>query len=581
MSLRICLVTPHAWSVPHDTNEHVAGVADALRARGHAVVVLAPSSRSTELLAGRRALQTGELDGVVAISRAVPVSPRAAVGLPVGVRANVATALRRGDFDVVHGFDPALPGLSYVALLEARTTTAATFVDAERLGFPPRRNQRDRLLARIDQLLATSDDVAERAAARFPGAYAVVPAGVDLERFAPAPDKANLVVIETSAGGLPIVRAALRALRGLDGWEAILLRTAPLAARPSIPLGLRERVHARTAARGDARATILRDAAIVVPSPDGLVRLRTEAAAAGCAVVEPPGVDEQPELAAAALMRFAEDAEARRHDADARRAALAGASFADVAEELERVYLEARGRRREARRSTTEPLADREWIVADLHMHTRWSHDCSIEPAALVDHAESEGLGAIAVTDHNVFGGARETVEAARTRELIVIPGEEVKTDRDGEVIGLFLHEEIPRGMSFADTLAAIREQEGVVYVPHPFDRMHSIPTPATLHRHLPEIDVLEVYNARLLFDAYNDEALRFARKYGLLQGAGSDAHVLQGVGTGVLRMRRFDGPEEFLLSLRTAEVLRRPKSLALLQSLKWVAQVKERVGSG
>ena len=581
MSLRICLVTPHAWSVPHDTNEHVAGVADALRARGHAVVVLAPSSRSTELLAGRRALQTGELDGVVAISRAVPVSPRAAVGLPVGVRANVATALRRGDFDVVHGFDPALPGLSYVALLEARTTTAATFVDAERLGFPPRRNQRDRLLARIDQLLATSDDVAERAAARFPGAYAVVPAGVDLERFAPASDKANLVVIETSAGGLPIVRAALRALRGLDSWEAILLRTAPLAARPSIPLGLRERVHARTAARGDARAAILRDAAIVVPSPDGLVRLRTEAAAAGCAVVEPPGVDEQPELAAAALMRFAEDAEARRHDADARRAALAGASFVDVAEELERVYLEARGRRREARRSTTEPLADREWIVADLHMHTRWSHDCSIEPAALVDHAESEGLGAIAVTDHNVFGGALETVGAARARELIVIPGEEVKTDRDGEVIGLFLHEEIPRGMSFADTLAAIREQEGVVYVPHPFDRMHSIPRPATLHRHLPEIDVLEVYNARLLFDAFNDEALRFARKYGLLQGAGSDAHVLQGVGTGVLRMRRFDGPEEFLLSLRTAEVLRRPKSLALLQSLKWVAQVKERVGSG
>ena len=581
MSLRICLVTPHAWSVPHDTNEHVAGVADALRARGNAVVVLAPSSRSTELLAGRRALQTGELDGVVAISRAVPVSPRAAVGLPVGVRANVATALRRGDFDVVHGFDPALPGLSYVALLEARTTTAATFVDAERLGFPPRRNQRDRLLARIDQLLATSDDVAERAAARFPGAYAIVPAGVDLERFAPAPDKANLVVIETSAGGLPIVRAALRALRGLDSWEAILLRTAPLAARPSIPLGLRERVHARTAARGDARAAILRDAAIVVPSPDGLVRLRTEAAAAGCAVVEPPGVDEQPELAAAALMRFAEDAEARRHDADARRAALAGASFVDVAEELERVYLEARGRRREARRSTTEPLADREWIVADLHMHTRWSHDCSIEPAALVDHAESEGLGAIAVTDHNVFGGALETVGAARTRELIVIPGEEVKTDRDGEVIGLFLHEEIPRGMSFADTLAAIREQEGVVYVPHPFDRMHSIPRPATLHRHLPEIDVLEVYNARLLFDAFNDEALRFARKYGLLQGAGSDAHVLQGVGTGVLRMRRFDGPEEFLLSLRTAEVLRRPKSLALLQSLKWVAQVKERVGSG
>ena len=159
----------------------------------------------------------------------------------------------------------------------------------------------------------------------------------------------------------------------------------------------------------------------------------------------------------------------------------------------------------------------------------------------------------------------------------MVIPGEEVKTDGQGEVIGLFLDEEIPRGMSFADTVAAIREQEGVVYLPHPFDRMHSIPDPATLHRHLPDIDVFEVYNARLLFEAYNDEALRFARKYGLLAGAGSDAHVIQGVGTGALRMRRFEGPEEFLLSLHQ-EVLRRPKSLAYLQSLKWVAQVKEKV---
>jgi predicted metal-dependent phosphoesterase TrpH/glycosyltransferase involved in cell wall biosynthesis len=570
-------VTPHAWSVPHDTNEHVAGVADALRARGHTVVVLTPSLRSADLLDGRRALLRGELEGVVALSRAVPVSPRSTVGIPVGVRANVALALRRGDFDVVHGFDPAIAGLSYVALLEAEVTTAATFVDPDRLAHPPRRTQRDRLLARIDRLLATSDDVAARANARFPGTYTVVPAGVDLDRFAPGP-KTKLVVIETTAGGLPAVRAALRALRELDGWEAILLRTARLAARPSIPLGLRDRVHVRTAVRGEARAAQLRAAAIVVPSPDGLPRLRIEAAAAGCALVDPPGVARQPELAAAAMLRFAEDPSARERDASGRRASIEDESFERVAERLESVYAEPR-RRRPSRRHETELLADREWIVADLHMHTNHSHDCSIEPTALVAHAEEEGLGAIAVTDHNIFSGALEAVELARGRDLIVIPGEEVKTDRDGEVIGLFLRSEIPRGMSFADTLAAIREQEGVVYVPHPFDRMHSIPAPATLHRHLSEIDVLEVYNARLLFDAYNDEALRFARKHGLLQGAGSDAHVLQGVGTGALRMRRFDGPEEFLLALRTATVVRRPKSLAYLQSLKWVAQVREKVG--
>ena len=131
--------------------------------------------------------------------------------------------------------------------------------------------------------------------------------------------------------------------------------------------------------------------------------------------------------------------------------------------------------------------------------------------------------------------------------------------------------------MSFAETIAAIRDQGGLVYLPHPFDRLHAIPDPATLHRHLGEIDVFEVFNARLLRESFNEEALRFARKYRLLQGAGSDAHVLQGVGTGAVRLRRFEGPEEFL-SLRTAEVLRRPKSLAYLQSLKWVAQVKEKV---
>ena len=248
-----------------------------------------------------------------------------------------------------------------------------------------------------------------------------------------------------------------------------------------------------------------------------------------------------------------------------------------MAAALETLY-ESLTRRRRATRRSADPLADRPWIVADLHMHTSWSHDCSIEVDELLDHAEAERLGAIAITDHNVFGGALEALELARGRDLVVIPGEEIKTDGQGEVIGLFLEEEIPRGLPFADTVAAIKEQGGVVYVPHPFDRLHSIPEPATLRRHLRDVDVLEVYNARLLFEGYNDEALRFASKYNLLMGAGSDAHVLQGVGTGAVRMRAFDGPEEFLLSLRTAQVLRRPKSLVYLQGLKWVAQAKERV---
>jgi predicted metal-dependent phosphoesterase TrpH len=209
-------------------------------------------------------------------------------------------------------------------------------------------------------------------------------------------------------------------------------------------------------------------------------------------------------------------------------------------------------------------------------MHTEHSHDCAVPVEELLDHAEEQGLGAIAITDHNVFGGAQRAVELARDRSLTVIPGEEIKT-RSGEVIGLFLEREIPRGMSMEDTIAAIREQNGVVYLPHPFDRLHTIPDAKTLHRHLAEIDVFEVYNARLLFETMNEEALRFARKYNLTMGAGSDAHVLQGVGTGLVRMRAFESPEEFLISLRSAEIVRRPKSLVYLQGLKWMAQARER----
>ena len=580
MSLRICFVTPFSWSQPHDVNEHVRGAAEALRRRGHAVTVVAPSSRAADLLEGRRALQRGVIGEVVAIGAAVPTSLTERVALPMGVRANLAQTLRLGDFDVVHGFEPGLPSLSAAALLEAETTTAATFFATERIPVPPRKNQRAKFLARVDALLGTSDDAIAMAADRFPGDYQAVPLGVDTELFAPAV-KRKLIVVELSPGQSAIARSVLRLLPSLPDWDVLLVRTAPLTRRPSIPAAVRDRARTRSLVKRDARQATLAEAAVFVPAPGGSARLLLEAASSGCAIAEPAGVADQPELAAASVARLAEDDALRARSGKEARTQAASRDFDRLGQTLEEIYGRVTKRRRQAGRPVhrdVDPLGDRDWIDVDLHMHTHRSHDCSIEPQALVDHAESEGLGAIAVTDHNVFGGALETVELARRRKLIVIPGEEVKTDNQGEVIGLFLRAEIPRGMTFAETIEAIRAQDGIVYVPHPFDRMHAIPSPATLLRHLADIDVLEVYNARLMFDAYNAEALRFQRKYGLLAGAGSDAHVLQGVGTGALRMRRFDGPEEFLLSLRTAEVLRRPKSLAYLQSLKWAAQVKEKV---
>jgi Glycosyltransferase Family 4/PHP-associated/PHP domain len=576
MALRIALVTPFAWSQPHEVNDHVDGLARELRRRGHVVTVLAPSSRPRDLAAGRQALLAGEERELVALGQAVPISRRSRMGVPVGVRANLAMALAIGRFDVVHGFEPGLPSLSYLALRDSSALTAATFFSRERLSYPPGRSQRDRLLTRIDALLAADEDVADAAAARFPGTYELVPAGIDLELFAPGP-KRRLVVLEWRQTERALLRSLVRELVAQPDWELTLMRTRPLGGRPPRSRLLRGRIRVRTTPDPVARAELLREAAIVVPAVDGLTRLAAEARAAGAAVAAPRGRLLQPELAAAEAARLIEDEDFRARRVKEGLAKAVGESTTALADRVESVYASI-GRRRRGSAPRGVPLEERDWIVADLHMHTSWSHDCSTSVADLLDHAEAQGLGAIAVTDHNALGGALEAVERARDRRLIVIPGEEVKTEGQGEVIGLFLHEEIPRGMSFADTVAAIRAQGGLVYVPHPFDRMHAIPDAATLHRHLAEIDVFEVYNARLLFEGYNDEAVRFARKYNLTAGAGSDAHVLPGVGTGAVRMRRFGGPEEFLIALRGGEVLRRPKSLVYLQGLKWVAQAKERV---
>jgi predicted metal-dependent phosphoesterase TrpH/glycosyltransferase involved in cell wall biosynthesis len=574
--MRICLVTPFAWSVPHEVNEHVAGVASELRALGHSVTVLAPSSRAADLRAGRRSL-LGDADAeVIAVGPSVPISRRSSMGVPVGLRANLTLALSRGGYDVVHGFEPGLPSLSYLALRTAQTIAVASFFSPERLGYPPGKAQRERLLGRIDALVAASPEVAAAAAERFPGDYRLVSPGIDTDLFRPG-RKRRLIVQEWRGLERPVARGVIRMLDELPDWELVLLRTRTLSGRPYVPRRLVGRVRSRLGRDPETRAALLQEAAIYVPAIEGSVRLRLEAEASGAAAAAPPGVETQPELAAAAVARLAENDALREKEGAAARARAEGQSFRAVATELDALYRSLSRRRRAARRGG-DPLAGRPWITVDLHMHTNHSHDCSIPVPDLLDHAEEIGLGAIAITDHNRFGGAQEAVELARHRRLAVIPGEEVKTDSQGEVIGLFLNEEIPKGLGFGETIAAIRAQNGLVYLPHPFDRMHAIPDPRTLHRHLADIDVFEVYNARLMRESFNDEALRFARKYDLTMGAGSDAHVLLGVGTGALKMRAFNGPEEFLVSLRGAEILRRPKSLIVQQVQKWAAQAKERV---
>src|SRR5213080_4729705 len=222
MGLRICLVTPFAWSQPHDVNEHVAGVAGELRGLGHSVTILASSNRARDLAAGRRALLDGLDAELVALGLAVPISRRSRIGVPVGARANLSLALALGHFDVVHGFEPGLPSLSYLALRDAEALTVASFLSPERLSYPPGRAQRDRLLGRLDALVATTEETAAAAGERFPGHYDVISEGVDLERFRPG-RKRKLIIAEWRPTERALARGVVHELAGLPDWELVLL----------------------------------------------------------------------------------------------------------------------------------------------------------------------------------------------------------------------------------------------------------------------------------------------------------------------------------------------------------------------
>ncbi|MCL5942553.1 MAG: PHP domain-containing protein [Actinobacteria bacterium] len=152
---------------------------------------------------------------------------------------------------------------------------------------------------------------------------------------------------------------------------------------------------------------------------------------------------------------------------------------------------------------------------------------------------------------------------------------------QQGEVIGLFLEEEIPAGKSFSETLSLIKEQGGLVYVPHPFDRLRTTPSYRSLVDNLHRIDVIETYNARNALAYFNLNAERFAAKYNVVAGAGSDAHVLAGLGTAMLRMPRFHDPASFMQALREADIVTRRRSLLYLQSLKLLQNTLDHVLPG
>ena len=183
-------------------------------------------------------------------------------------------------------------------------------------------------------------------------------------------------------------------------------------------------------------------------------------------------------------------------------------------------------------------------MKVDLHMHTHFSPDSGAPARSIVARCVKSGLNYIAVTDHNTIRGALEVRSIA---EFPVIVGEEVKSSA-GDIIGLFLEEEVPRGLSPLATVEAIRAQGGLVMVPHPFDRLRpsAIKYEALLEI-LPYVDIMESFNAHNLFMRDNEKATVFSRQHHLVEAAVSDSHTPMELGSTFMEIQDFDGTPQGL----------------------------------
>ncbi len=622
--LSIAQVTPHPWGSAHEVNEFVGRVSAGLAERGHRVVVAAPSNSRAAVRESRRAIHaahgrpealfdgswTGARAGgdhgpaVLAVgpSLAMPrgPGPRPAP-VPIDLSRPLDELLGAVGLDIVHVHDPFAPSAASVALRHSRSLNVGSFHEpSERvLSTQVARPLVEVFFGRLDARTVSTRTTSGLMERYFPGTYELVAPGADPgpDSIWPggdaSPDEAKdqrpvriAFCLEEERGALRLFLRALRRLPLDLSWEAAIW--LPDAGEVRIARRLRERVHILGPRNASPEELIA--AADVVCVASGGPRVAPGLLRAGLASGTVPVASHLPlyeELAgegqrgllfppgdaitlAGQLERLIAEPRLRRDLA--RRGGGSVPGWDAAVDQVEAIYRRVCSRRHEPEgdRAVRRRLSGRGQIFVDLHMHTDHSPDCATPVEVLLATARDRGLGAIAITDHNEISGALAARELAEQMGGIkVIVAEEVKTAGQGEVIGLFLEEKIPKGLTMQNTIAEIRRQGGLVYVPHPFDRLHSVPDYEHLLEIVEEIDILEVFNPRVALTAFNEEAERFAAKYRIVPGAGSDSHVAQGLGSVMIRIHDFDGPEEFLEAMRDADIVRKHKNLIYVQALK------------
>jgi predicted metal-dependent phosphoesterase TrpH len=191
-------------------------------------------------------------------------------------------------------------------------------------------------------------------------------------------------------------------------------------------------------------------------------------------------------------------------------------------------------------------------LNVELHCHTYHSSDSLMLPSEILQACQRRGIDRVAITDHNAIAGAREAYALDPERVII---GEEILTT-EGEILGYFMQEEIPEGLSPKEVVERLKAQGAVISISHPFDLTRGCRwSMETLEALFPHIDALEVFNARCWNDEPNRQAAKLAQRAGLLGTVGSDAHAPPEVGRAYLSLPVFTDAVSFRAALGQAEM--------------------------
>ena len=174
----------------------------------------------------------------------------------------------------------------------------------------------------------------------------------------------------------------------------------------------------------------------------------------------------------------------------------------------------------------------------------------------IIARCQQDGIGCVAISDHGTIEGALKL--QAMNPPFKVIVAEEVLTPQ-GEIMGMFLKETVPSHQPVDAVLAQIKAQGGLVCIPHPFDKFRPSGLAAKeMERIAEQIDIIEAFNSKVVVTSSLGKARAFADEHGLAQGAGSDAHLPQHIGSAYVEIPDFSNSTEFLTALKSGRIVGR-----------------------